>query len=143
MAFEIKRGYKDNLMDKNGSPKIDLQDGCWYLTLDTAEVYVAINLNGVIDLYKINEAPGLNLEEFDERFNALDARVTTLEEKGDPLRFAERAQFPTTGATDKLYIAIDENQLYIFMDNEYIPIGSASSGEIDIQLINGGSAYLK
>lgn len=140
MAFEIKRGYKDNLMDKDGSPKIDLQDGCWYLTLDTAEVYVAINLNGVLDLYKINEAPGLDLEEFNERFDTLEARVSALENKGEPIRFAEKNQFPTVGESDKLYIAIDENQLYIFMDNEYIPIGGSSSDDLNIQVINGGDA---
>jgi hypothetical protein len=140
MAFEIKRGYKDRLMDKDGSPKIDLQDGCWYLTLDTAEVYVAINLNGVLDLYKINEAPGLDLEEFNERFDALEARVSALENKGEPLRFAEKNQFPSVGESDKLYIAIDENQLYIFMDNEYVPIGGSSSGDLNIQVINGGDA---
>lgn len=140
MAFEIKRGYKDRLMDENGSPKINLEDGVWYLTLDTAEVFVAIDLNGVLGLYKINEAPGLNLDEFNEKFDALEARVSVLENKGEPLRFAERNQFPTIGESDKLYIAIDENQLYIFIDNEYVPIGGSSSGEIDIQVINGGDA---
>ena len=139
MVFEIKRGYKNRLMNEDGSPKIALQDGCWYLTLDTAEVFVAINLEGVTKLYKINEAPSINLDEFDERFNAIEDRLDALENKSNELLFADRDTFPPIGEPDKLYIAVDENQMYIYLDNEYIPVGG-SGQSVDIHMIDGGSA---
>lgn len=133
--FQIKRGYKRYLIDENNAPLIPLEEGCWYLALDTAEIYVAINQ----ELKKLNESE-IDLDIFDERFGSIEERLTNLENKSEPLRFAERQQFPTVGDTDKLYIAIDENQLYIFIDNEYVAIGGSSSEDLDIKVINGGDA---
>ena len=135
MQFKIKRGYKRFLIDEENNPLIPLEEGCWYLTLDTAEIYVAINQ----ELRKLNESE-IDLDIFDERFGSIEERLTNLENKSEPLRFAERQQFPTVGEQDKLYIAIDENQLYIFIDYEYVAIGGSSSGDLDIKVINGGDA---
>lgn len=145
MAFEIKRGYKNRLMNEDGSPKIELQDGCWYLTLDTAEVFVAITLDGILDLYKINEAPGLNLDEFDDRFDKIEARLTALEEKAlneSELLFADKDTFPVVGEPDKIYVAVDRNEMYIYKDEQYQLISGNSSAPTDISMINGGSAFI-
>lgn len=143
MAFEIKRGYKNRLMNEDGSPKIELQDGCWYLTLDTAEVFVAITLDGILDLYKINEAPGINLDEFNDRFDSIETRLSALEEKSSDeseLLFADKNTFPEVGESDKIYIAVDTNEMYIYKDGIYQLISGSSLDPSDISMINGGSA---
>lgn len=39
-TFQIKRGLRANLCDDYLNPLIQLEDGCWYLCIDTAELFV-------------------------------------------------------------------------------------------------------
>lgn len=146
--FQIKRGYKSTLLDDAGTPLIPLDDGCWYLTLDTAEVFVALTINDSLNLYKINEAP-IDLKEFNDRFDAIEVRLDDIDDRlssfeenstSDVLSYIDRSQFPTTGALNKLYIDITENISYRWdaNSNEYIAL--AGDSDIEISLINGGSA---
>ena len=139
MEFQIKRGYRKYLLDDNNNPLIPIEDGCWYLTLDTAEVFVAINGQ----LQPLNQAE-INLDDYDQRFNAIESRLEALESKEDQaseLIFAEYAQFPTVGEINKLYIALDEKSSYIWDGDSYVKISGESTS--DIKLINGGSAIDK
>lgn len=132
--FQIKRGYKRYLIDENNNPLIPLEEGCWYLTLDTVEVFIAIKG----ELKPLNQA-GINLDEYDQRFKSIEARLDALEENGGKaeLIFAEYSQFPSVGESGIMYIALDKNACYIY-SNEYICVGNAEGSHYDI--ISGGKA---
>ena len=134
MEFQIKRGYKRYLLDDNNNPLIPLEEGCWYLTLDTVEIFVAING----DLKPLIQAE-INLDEYDERFESIESRLDALENSSNELLFADRNTFPPVGDSDKIYIAVDKNELYIYKDGDY-QLLSGGSTEVDIDIINGGSA---
>lgn len=136
MQFQIKRGYKRFLMDEENNPLIPLEEGCWYLTLDTVEVFVAINNQ----LQPLNQAQ-IDIDDYDERFDAIESRLEALENKAaeeSEITFAEYAQFPSIGEINKLYIALDEKSSYIWDGDSYVKI--SGEADIDIKLINGGSA---
>ena len=131
--FQIKKGYKRYLLDENtNKPLIDLEEGCWYLTLDTMEVYVCVKG----ELKPLQQA-GLNLEEYDDKFEDIEKRLAQLEQKHE-LIFAEYNQFPSHGEAGMLYIALDKNATYIFANEEYICVGNTEGSHYDV--INGGSA---
>lgn len=137
MEFQIKRGYKRYLIDDDNNPLIPLEEGCWYLTLDTVEIFVAINGQ----LKPLNQAE-INIDDYDQRFEAIESRLEELENRAQPeseITFAERAQFPTEGVINKLYIALDEKASYIWDGDSYVKI-SGEAEDITIKLIDGGSA---
>jgi hypothetical protein len=56
--FKILRGNKSTLIDENGNaliPEAKLRNGYWYLTNDTAEVFVCLEIDGHLRLKKIND----------------------------------------------------------------------------------------
>lgn len=131
--FQIKRGYRKYLFDENNNPSIPLEEGCWYLTLDTAEVFVAINN----ELKPLNQAE-INLDDYDDRFESIEARLDAIEANAGKreITFAEFSQFPTIGESNVLYIALDRNASYVFINGSYICVGEDSHYTI----INGGNA---
>lgn len=144
--FQIKCGYKNHLIDEvSGNTLIELEDGCWYLTLDTAEVYVAITRNDSLYLCKINEAPDIDLGPLNDRFDLVENRLNNLETKiteSDVLSYIDSKQFPTTGSINKIYIDISSNIAYRW-DSEssrYISL-STTTEDLDIHIINGGNAF--
>ena len=134
VEFKIKRGYKQYLLDDDNKPLIDIEEGCWYLTLDTVEVFVAINGK----LEPLNQAQ-INIDDYDERFDTIESRLDALENKSNELLFADRNTFPPEGDPNKIYIAVDKNELYIYKEGEY-QLLSGGSTEVDIDIIDGGSA---
>lgn len=65
--FQILRGKKSTLIDENGValiPQDKLVDGFWYLTEDTAEVFVCLDVEGSLKLKKINVTPGTQIWNF-------------------------------------------------------------------------------
>lgn len=136
MQFQIKRGYKRFLMDEENNPLIPLEEGCWYLTLDTVEVFVAISNQ----LHPLSQAQ-IDIDDYDERFDLIESRIEALEQKAQEeseITFAEYAQFPSVGEINKLYIALDEKASYIWDGDSYVKISGES--DINIKLIDGGSA---
>ena len=146
--FKILRGYKDSLVDEYGNSKLPaskLVNGYWYLTIDTAEVYVALELDGVLQLKKINECDISNdftgLESFEDRLEALEAERTHT--------YGYRKDFPTVGVRDHIYVAADEYRTYIFADGRYIHIADRfesvdhdnSLETPNVRIIHGGSAH--
>lgn len=145
--FKILRGYKDNLVDEYGNSKLPpkkLINGYWYLTNDTAEVYVALEIDGVLQLKKINDCD-INsdfsaLESFESRLEALEADRTHV--------YGYRKDFPVNGQRDHLYIAADEHRTYVFVYDQYIPIADKFESEDhdndpstpEVRVIYGGSA---
>ena len=77
--FKILRGNKSNLIDEYGNsrlPKEKLVNGYWYLTNDTAEVFVCLEIDGELQLKKINDCDiddvFSELESFESRLSALE-----------------------------------------------------------------------
>lgn len=145
--FKILRGNKANLIDEYGNsrlPSDKLVNGYWYLTNDTAEVYVALEINGVLQLKKINECD-INhdfdsLDSFEDRLTALEAERTHV--------YGYRKSFPAIGERDHIYVAEDEHRTYVFANNRYIHIADKFESEDtdnnpdtpETRIIYGGSA---
>ncbi len=139
--FIIKKGHSSRL---GLIAQEDLIENGWYLTTDTAEVYVAIRQdNGLLALKKINECDidnDLDLESFETRLQALEAEHTHV--------YGYRKSFPTKGERDHMYIAEDEHRTYMFADGRYIHIADNFDSEDhdndsetpEVRVIYGGSA---
>ena len=108
--FIIKKGHSSRL---GLIAQEDLIENGWYLTTDTAEVYVALRqTNGLLALKKINECDidnDLSLESFESRLEALEAERTHI--------YGYRKDFPSKGERDHMYIAEDEHRTYMFTQN--------------------------
>lgn len=138
--FKILRGNKSTLIDENGValiPEDKLVNGYWYLTNDTAEVYVCLNIGGHLILKKINECD--TTSDWDEvRIEAIEARLTALENSSDVETFGYRSGFPTTGESNKLYVAVDEQKSYVWVNDQYMSVGGSDYEEPSV--IFGGTA---
>lgn len=123
--FEIKRGLSTSLFNEDGSIKLPpekLIDGCWYLTTDTAEVYVAFQqADGSFELKKIN----------DNEIDSFDPKVYFVE------TYADLANI--TAETDTLFVVKDENATYRKIGDIAVCVGRDYN---DIQLIYGGNSVL-
>lgn len=139
--FIIKKGHSSRLFN---IPQEQLIENCWYLTTDTAEVYVALRQeNQLLELKKLNECnidTDLDLESFENRLTALEAERTHV--------YGYRKGFPAIGERDHLYVAEDEHRTYVFSNNRYIHIADKFESEDhddnpetpEIRIIYGGSA---
>ena len=138
--FKILRGNKSTLIDENGValiPEEKLVNGYWYLTNDTAEVYVCLNIDGHLVLKKINECD--TTSDWDEvRIEEIEARLTALENSSDIETFGYRSGFPTTGESNKLYVAVDEQKSYVWVNDQYMSVGGSDYEEPSV--IFGGTA---
>ena len=144
--FKILRGRKNTLIDENGTvliPEEKLVDGYWYLTNDTAEVFVCLDINGKLELKKINECSENELpdfESFETRLEALESDRTH--------NYGYRKDFPEVGEVNHLYIAADLKRTYVYTNGSYLPIADQFDTEdhdndpntADVRIIYGGSA---
>lgn len=143
--FIIKKGHSSRL---GLIAQSDLVENGWYLTTDTAEVYVALrsipgDSSSDLVLRKLNECDidnDLNLDSFETRLQALEAERTHV--------YGYRKDFPTVGERDHMYIAEDEHRTYMFADGRYIHIADKFDSEDhdhdpetpEVRVIYGGSA---
>lgn len=139
--FKILRGNKDTLIDENGVvliPESKLVNGYWYLTNDTAEVFVCLEIDGHKVLKKINECD--TDSEWDElRIEDIENRLTTLEtQDSDVLTCASFEAFPTIGQSNTLYVDTAMQKSYIWLNTEYVPVGG--SEYLEPAIIFGGTA---
>lgn len=141
--FKILRGNKENLVDEYGNstlPSDKLVNGYWYLTNDTAEVYVCL-LSDPSDpeskvLRKINEC---NIDNDFSSLESFEARLEKLEAQEKLHTFAYKAGFPKEGKGElgHMYVAVDEGMTYVYWNDTYLPVsGKAEEPEI----IFGGTA---
>ena len=145
--FKILRGNKSTLVDESGNaliPENKLVNGYWYLTNDTAEVYVCLEIEGHLRLKKINECDVENdfpsMESFEDRLEALEADHTH--------HYGYRKDFPTIGEINHLYIAEDQKRTYVYTNDAYLPIADRFDTEDhdndpetpDVRIIFGGTA---
>ena len=143
--FIIKKGHSSRL---GLIAQEDLIENGWYLTTDTAEVYVALRSvpddnKSPLTLRKLNECDidtDLDLESFETRIKALEAERTHV--------YGYRKAFPLVGERDHMYVAEDEHRTYIYADNRYIHIADKFDTEDhdgdpetpEVRIICGGSA---
>ena len=141
--FIIKKGHSSRL---GLIAQDDLIENGWYLTTDTAEVYVALRQpSGLLELKKINECDidtDLDLESFETRLQTLEAERTHV--------YGYRKDFPleTEAKRDHMYVAADEKRTYVFVNNRYLPIADQldyidhddNENTPEVRIIYGGSA---
>ena len=132
--FVIKKGLSERLFQLTQN---QLTENGWYLTTDTAEVYVALRQpSGELELKKINEC---NVDtDFD--FEAFDDRLTALESEDKLHTYGYRSAFPEIGEEGHLYVAVDEQKTYVFYNNIYAVVGEANSMSDIPDMIFGGTA---
>ena len=134
--FVIKKGLYSNLFNSDGTCKIQdrLVENGWYLTTDTAEVFVALRqADDTLELKKINDIDfnsDIDLEEFDNR-------LSVLENEQKVHTYGYRVNFPSSGQEGHVYVAVDEKISYVWFNNEYVPL---ESGYEEPQVIFGGTA---
>ena len=137
--FKILRGSKATLVDDNGVvliPESKLVNGYWYLTNDTAEVFVCLEIDGHKTLKKINECD----IDTDFDFESFDDRLTALESEEKLHTYGYRSSFPELGVEGHIYVAVDEQKTYVFFNNEYAVIGEVNDGTGSPDIIFGGTA---
>lgn len=141
--FKILMGNKSTLIDENGValiPENKLVNGYWYLTNDTAEVFVCLEINGHLTLKKINEYSA-NTDWDEIRIDDIENRLTALEEKdSDVLTYASFNIFPAVGQAHTLYVDTTAQKSYVWLNNEYTLVGGSDYKEPSI--IFGGTADL-
>lgn len=143
--FIIKKGHSSKL---SLIAQDDLIENGWYLTTDTAEVYVALrsvagDSSSPLALRKLNECDidsDLDLESFETRLQALEAERTHV--------YGYRKDFPAEGQRDHIYVATDEKKTYVFVNNQYLQIADQfdytdhdnNPETPEVRIIYGGSA---
>lgn len=139
--------YEDQIIAYNG-----MIVAVWLNKTDTSK-------NGVYFLYdpKVTSALGkpdvtnetnwhklaeVSESDIEDRLLDLESRITTLEgAESDVLTYGYRSGFPTTGETNKLYVAVDEGKTYVWFNDDYMTVGGSDSTSYEEpDIIHGGSA---
>jgi hypothetical protein len=82
-----------------------------------------------------------------EQISALQKELEDIKEDVEELQDSatvvkeNRSDFPEEGTHGKLYIATAEAKTYVWVNNDYLPVGDGAGDDaVDIQIIHGGSA---
>lgn len=140
--FKILRGSKNTLIDENGVvliPESKLVNGYWYLTNDTAEVFVCLpDIDGNLTLKKINDCSDSEWDEI--RIEDIETRLTALEQQGsDVLTLTNYDSFPRPGRANVLYVDTSTQMSYIWSTDDYVIVGGDVAYE-EPEVIFGGTA---
>ena len=144
-TFQIKRGLRANLCDDYLNPLIPLEDGCWYLCTDTAELFVS---NDGVTLTPLNA---------ESTFDSSDIYAQLDELKSQQLKYVkvnDESEIPETVIDPYIvYYSIHSNgesaNTYIYDKDlgKYMCTGTSSLYDLTqdklnsmIQLIHGGDA---
>lgn len=73
-----------------------------------------------------------------ELIDALDSRVSALEDEDKLHTYGYRTGFPSEGEVGHMYVAVDEQKTYVWFDDAYVPVGGSDYEEP--QVIHGGTA---
>lgn len=94
--LKIRRGTSDVMFTAPGvvNPRLLIEEGCWYLCTDTAELYLGIELAGSLTLKKINESfkPAVSPDEGGTSTTLLEFQITELKNRLDTLESFELYQ---------------------------------------------------
>ena len=124
--FQIKKGLKQNLFDDLGNLLITPEEGCWYITTDTFELFVCFN--GMVQPIGIENLALL------ERFDALEEKVASIIQT-----YGYKTSLPKVGEPNVIYMVVDENAQYRWDEDsqQYYCMGRDYH---EIQVIHGGNA---
>lgn len=81
--FNIRRGLSTDLfIGGQLNSNIELEEGCWYLCTDTAELFICVLDQNILKLKKINDATNIDYDEpvNQEALEALIAEVNSIKE---------------------------------------------------------------
>jgi hypothetical protein len=123
--FQIKKGLKANLFDSNKNLLITPEEGCWYITTDTFELYGYFN-----GVFSAIGAVG----DFDSRVSALEERVESIVQT-----YGYKTALPPMGEKNVVYYVTDEKANYFWDENTKTYICGGRDYE-EIRVINGGKA---
>ena len=138
VEFKILRGSSKNLTVENLAAANKLVNGYWYLTNDTAEVYVCLeDTDGNLVLRKINEC---NTETDFPEIESFETRLQALESEEKLHTYGYRSGFPVEGQEGHMYVAVDECKTYIWWNNEYAVVGGGDNAYEEPNVIFGGTA---
>ena len=92
--FKIRQGYSTSLFLPDGrvNPKLKIEEGCWYLCIDTACLFLGTKTNDErVVLTRINNIP---IAEIQELINQLHVSVEELEEITLFVRINDETELP-------------------------------------------------
>lgn len=91
--FKIRRGESTTLFSSPGvvNPRLIIEEGCWYLCTDTAELYLGMKLDGTLTLKKINN-DGRKPDEGGTSTALLEVQINELKDRLDALESFELYQ---------------------------------------------------
>ena len=121
--------------------KLDVEHSGLYMLFDTnAKKNPNVELED--NWIKIGETSDIGdflkrITDIEAEIDALKNRVTALEEDSDVEVFGYRNSFPAQGVANKLYVAADEEKSYVWLNNDYLPVGGEPSQP---EVIFGGTA---
>lgn len=125
MDFQIKKGLSTNLFDGFGNLLITPEEGCWYITIDTFELYACYNgvlqaVGGIADF----------TDKFEDLESKIDAKIQT---------YGYKSALPKKGEVDTIYVVSEENAQYRWSETslQYYCVGRDYN---EISLIDGGNA---
>ena len=123
--FQIKKGLSINLFDENGDLRIIPEEGCWYITTDTFELYACFD--------GIFKAIG-SIPDFETRLSALETRIEKIVQT-----YGYKSGLPKVGEENVIYVVAEENAEYRW-DNASQTYYCIARDYQEITSINGGNA---
>jgi len=110
--FNINRGLSTVLFSEPGviNPRLIIEEGCWYLCIDTAELFLGVRTNDGLTLKRINESDKNN-SDYAEVIEALSTEVATI--KASLGNYAKKTEIPSLDgyATEQYVINAIANQV--------------------------------
>ena len=97
--------------------------------------------NNWVKIGETTDISGLvtRLSTIETELDSIERRLTTLETaESDVQTYGYRSGFPAEGKPNILYVAVDEERSYVWVNDKYLAVGSDSGGQPEV--IFGGTA---
>ena len=147
LALDANGDHTTTLVAYNGmlvavADKNDIESSGLYMLLDI-NAKKTPNVELEENWIKIGETSDIasfaeRLSSIEEEIDSITARLDALEDTtGGVETVAYRANFPVPGTEGILYVAVDEQKSYVWVNNDYLPVGGESTQP---EIIFGGTA---
>lgn len=89
----------------------------------------------------INDLPGLNeqISAIQEELEAVKSDIDELQDSATVIVNTFEA-LPKPGAAGKIYVVTEDAMMYVWYNNDYLPVGDGGGDAEEIQIIHGGRA---
>ncbi len=147
LALDENGNHTTSLVAYNGmlvavADKNDIENSGLYMLFD-----ISGKKNPNVELadnwIKIGETSDISsfaerLSSIEEELDSIKDRLTSLEGiTGGVETVGYRANFPVPGTENILYVAVDEQKSYVWVNDDYLPVGENTD---NIKIIHGGTA---